>query len=808
MNSFCDGFPSRVLVCAKRLTVGALHVVPNSFTDLTTRGIATPQHSLLSLLGILCGLSSVCIRWLKGASADVTHLVTDDTPEHKQKSKKTMNSFFDAFPMWCPSIDNSPPTCANPQVKESPWESEKCKEPTPQLVAFLEMQMSSLENRLHASEQQKKGYQRQVARLERKVDTLERDLQALALQEESNSSANSTGLLLSWETVVGDLKSMINNLEHHKSTAESRMVLERSRHMDVTPLPVSQSIGPDVADLDDFAKRTRKRLVEFKSHVDMVMPETTEPLVVDHTPINYGPKEVEGQRWPHRRRRLRGKRVHQPKTKVSRQNQSNSASSFGFGQSSSSSFGGGGFGGFGSHSSMFGASIFGQPNASPPPTFPTPAAQPAAALAAPPAAPPATHPAPALVTLQEEYLSLKKRFRPLEAQVRDLAKDPEARKVLLEIKKDICPKTGSLTPSLLMCARFINELCDVLAKHKQNDPLHGFHAMNVLATRFVPTQADAGDDLVFAFAAVGVHVALAFPDVLDLWLYHMHKNCPLIVLLASPEPTDLALGRSASDVDADAWNTRIGWYLKQFAAFIQTDIEPSLIPNVVKAQYRDYAPTHPFGLDKGWRWIAAFLNIPQDTVRRRRDVWTTALAFFLDKAGYGLLAKYQFQFGKVLAAIEGQYLPLVCPGGPQNPADDTDNQSLRVAVQRLDDFFVQYRKAELSPPEGRALDLTGTGQAGTAVTEGHLVSQCSSSGGFGGFGGGGGAPGAKFDKIAALEGNPPQQVYFHSVTKLEPFKTLSIEQYHWMEYESKVQGRPSLWQPYALTIKRTKHPNL
>lgn len=103
----------------------------------------------------------------------------------------------------------------------------------------------------------------------------------------------------------------------------------------------------------------------------------------------------------------------------------------------------------------------------------------------------------------------------------------------------------------------------------------------------------------------------------------------------------------------------------------------------------------------------------------------------------------------------------------------------------------------------------GFGQSSSAATFGGFGQPSSSAAAFGGFGqaapstGFGGMGGStfgaaggtsKFDKLAAQEGTPPTTVQFHTITKLEPFKQFSIEQYHWLEYEAKMQNKPSLWQ--------------
>ena len=235
--------------------------------------------------------------------------------------------------------------------------------------------------------------------------------------------------------------------------------------------------------------------------------------------------------------------------------------------------------------------------------------------------------------------------------------------------------------------------------------------MLALATRFVPSKqtGDVGDKLIYGYAAVGVHVGLAFPEFLRIWRYLMHKACPLTAPVCPSGPSaDQALGRE-KDEDADAWNTRVGLCMRQFAVFLQTDINAALIPDMVAGRFAGRLPAHPFGLDRAWVWTATVLNFPPEVLQARRDVWTTALAYMLDRAGHALLGRYRWQCGKLLAVIQGQYLPLV---SAQAAGGDTDNVSLKVGVQMLQDFFEAYHKGGVRPCEARTLDAAGSGQVG------------------------------------------------------------------------------------------------
>eukprot|EP00667_Euglena_gracilis_P000108 EG_transcript_108 len=56
-----------------------------------------------------------------------------------------------------------------------------------------------------------------------------------------------------------------------------------------------------------------------------------------------------------------------------------------------------------------------------------------------------------------------------------------------------------------------------------------------------------------------------------------------------------------------------------------------------------------------------------------------------------------------------------------------------------------------------------------------------------------GGPLHKFQRMTAQEGSPPMTVNFHTITWLEPFRHLSVEQFHWLEYQARRQNHPSLW---------------
>eukprot|EP00667_Euglena_gracilis_P007064 EG_transcript_7129 len=341
------------------------------------------------------------------------------------------------------------------------------------------------------------------------------------------------------------------------------------------------------------------------------------------------------------------------------------------------------------------------------PAPPQPRAEPASAAAASSPAASAPTPAAAAASPAEEFRALKAEFAPLEAALKAQAQSsPEAKKTFLDIKREILPKVQAIVPAIPVCKRVVNELCAVLGRH-EGEPLHAFHAMLCLAMKFVPAGAtgDVGEHLVYPYAAVAVHVGLAFPKLLRVWAWCMYSQCPLTIpTIPTASTIDACLDRKGAE-DVDAWGSRVALFLRQYAALLQTAVHPALVPDVVRARCGAELPANPMGLDKAWGWLATVINVPPEAWMPRKDIWTTALAGMLTKAGYAMLQRYRTQFAKLLAAIETQYMPLVQPG-------PTDSVTHRVAVQLLQDFFAAYHSAELLPPEGSVLDATGTGQAG------------------------------------------------------------------------------------------------
>jgi hypothetical protein len=86
---------------------------------------------------------------------------------------------------------------------------------------------------------------------------------------------------------------------------------------------------------------------------------------------------------------------------------------------------------------------------------------------------------------------------------------------------------------------------------------------------------------------------------------------------------------------------------------------------------------HPFGIDKGWTWLARFVNLPP------HPATATCLLTFLEIAGHALLSAYPRQTKKILHLIEETIMPQL----------DKHSTPPRVAsYKRLELFFEEYKK--------------------------------------------------------------------------------------------------------------------
>ncbi|KFQ17841.1 PREDICTED: nucleoporin GLE1, partial [Merops nubicus] len=157
----------------------------------------------------------------------------------------------------------------------------------------------------------------------------------------------------------------------------------------------------------------------------------------------------------------------------------------------------------------------------------------------------------------------------------------------------------------------------------------------------------------FPIAVVASGIWEMHPRVGDLFLAHLHKNCPYSVPFypawkegTSMEEYQRMLGYQVKDSVVEEQNNflkRMSGMIRLYAAIIQ-----------LRWPYGDKQGPHPHGLNYGWRWLAQMLNMEPVA-----DVTATLLFDFLEVCGNALVRQYQIQFWKKMWLLQEDYIPRI-----------------------------------------------------------------------------------------------------------------------------------------------------
>jgi len=190
----------------------------------------------------------------------------------------------------------------------------------------------------------------------------------------------------------------------------------------------------------------------------------------------------------------------------------------------------------------------------------------------------------------------------------------------------------------------------------------------------------------FAIAAI-IHALWAeFPLLGRLILAHFYRTCPYLVPYYPPQQEGQndqdyykALGYEYIDGTVekqDKFLKRMSGVVRLYAAVI-----------VSAPRLRQQQP-HPFGLQNGWKFLAATVNLTP-----RLEITATVLFNFLEVAGHRLSNAYGKQFIKLLHLLCTEYFALIRNATP----DGSDGP-----VVRFDDFLQKtIKRREIAPPSGQ-----------------------------------------------------------------------------------------------------------
>eukprot|EP01119_Soliformovum_irregulare_P005746 TRINITY_DN1749_c0_g1_i4.p1 TRINITY_DN1749_c0_g1~~TRINITY_DN1749_c0_g1_i4.p1 ORF type:complete len:441 (+),score=127.25 TRINITY_DN1749_c0_g1_i4:244-1566(+) len=186
------------------------------------------------------------------------------------------------------------------------------------------------------------------------------------------------------------------------------------------------------------------------------------------------------------------------------------------------------------------------------------------------------------------------------------------------------------------------------------------YSLNLAASKFVDQgamQVSSHKESAFSLAYAIIIIASTFPEFMDILIAQFNAACPFTVphyisrrRYQSDQEWTAAQGFKANET-IDQYENRMMGILRLYAAIIQT-------------KFGNAAIKHPFGIEKGWAWLARILNM------KPQKMSASMLYSFLDVAGYRLSQQYGHQFQKLMLFIMEEYFPMLMQADSPKPQTD------------------------------------------------------------------------------------------------------------------------------------------
>ena len=286
-------------------------------------------------------------------------------------------------------------------------------------------------------------------------------------------------------------------------------------------------------------------------------------------------------------------------------------------------------------------------------------------------------------------------LREARARITDYVAAPAAKKERRQINNHITVHVQQIAATRKQIEQKAADVAQFLHS-LPNDPQRTY-ALVSLAKRIL-TQCDSQvsklNRFAFALAEVAVRVAAFDRRFGVLLVALLHESC----VLAVPKYYPFVEGRYASDEEY----FKLMGYVKaeeQGDAPLETpkleNTDTFCLRLRGSAFYASYAQAdharHPHGLPAAWAWSRLLNKVPPNRFS------ATALEAFLKHAGFAMHAAYGRQFGKLLDAVDREFLPSL------EAKDDAD---ARPVVSRTRTYLNE--RGFLNPPEGREMPVTDT----------------------------------------------------------------------------------------------------
>nr|CAG4646292.1 EOG090X0755 [Macrothrix elegans] len=199
------------------------------------------------------------------------------------------------------------------------------------------------------------------------------------------------------------------------------------------------------------------------------------------------------------------------------------------------------------------------------------------------------------------------------------------------------------------------------------------------------TQVNVNPKAAFPIAAVIVELWSEFPAFGRLILANFYKRCPYLVPYYIPQQE----GQSNEEYYKCLGYKHSGGKVEQISSYLKrTRGVNRLYAAIIITMPRRNQP-HPHGLEQGWRYLAAMLNLAP-----LHAITAEMLVEFLMVAGYSLSREYGRQFQKLLHLVCTEYFTMI--------RNATIEDAGAGSATRLKDFLNEsITKGGIPPPEGQ-----------------------------------------------------------------------------------------------------------
>ncbi|XP_037513993.1 mRNA export factor GLE1 [Rhipicephalus sanguineus] len=303
----------------------------------------------------------------------------------------------------------------------------------------------------------------------------------------------------------------------------------------------------------------------------------------------------------------------------------------------------------------------------------------------------------------KRHADILDRLEQWQASYKELTQDKAQKKYCFDLLKAVTIPVNALSTSSSITEK-LEQLSAVLSGKSfkagprtistSSHPLALRFCLDKLAEKIVlqgEEQIVSNEETAFPVAALAVGLWCRYPDLGDLLLGHFYMRCPALVpvffsrSMAASESEYLRLcGYKCTENNLETESQflrRITGLMRLYAALLQTPLPPWHKPADGDRSRQ------PPGPERGWQWLAMYLNTPTEDP----DFAATLICTFLEVAGWALARDYGRQFRKVLHVLCKDYFPRLkqlvkTSSGP---------------ISRLEALLQQVlRKGHLARPEG------------------------------------------------------------------------------------------------------------